>query len=161
MSCEHHFPETSAGRDPCQHCGLGYDQWLAQWLNRILPPEPEPHALCQIRYQHALEELAIQIARASKSRAALEKREGEIAQIRASLSIVSVYDGIMDGSPTARLVSELARDHEELEARIDAVIMYLAQVQTETDAEVAMKRTVVRLLAGGDRVPDSPEGLEA
>ena len=46
----------------------------------------------------------------------------EMAQVRAALSEVAVYEGLVDVSLVAMMVSELVRDHEELEARIDAVM---------------------------------------
>jgi hypothetical protein len=79
----------------------------------------------------------------------------EIVQIRASMREVAVYEGLVDTTPTAMLVSELVRDHEELEARIDAVVMLC---RNRTGDPLAVE--VVRLLQGGARTPDSPEALD-
>lgn len=88
---------------------------------------------------------------------------GEMAQVRAALSEVAVYEGLVDVSPVAMMVSELVRDHEELEARIDAV-MSLLRPKIEGGSEWVVHsledfREIARLLQGGKRVPDTPEGL--
>ena len=88
----------------------------------------------------------------------IERLTNEIENIRIALGRVAVYDGIIENSPTALLVDDLVRDHEDLEARIDAVMSLLRYEQesrnaTTTDEEVA------RLLQGGTRVPDDIEEI--
>lgn len=82
-----------------------------------------------------------------------------LTQIRAGLSEVAVYEGLPIGNESLVLyLSELVRDHSELEARIDAALMRCAlpdRLKPELDlVEVA------RLLKGGTRIPDSPDGLQ-
>lgn len=80
----------------------------------------------------------------------------QITQVRVAMGKVAVYEGIAEHSPLALMVDELVRDHEELEARIDAVMSYLnTKGQADSDAV-----EVARLLQGGARVPDTPEGLD-
>lgn len=105
----------------------------------------------------------------------VERLAREILQVRMALGRVAVYEGILDVSPTAMLVDELVRDHEELEARIDAALHLIsAALLTEVDEDdrhghvdpvyalMAAHRRLARvaeLLKGGSRVPDSPEGI--
>lgn len=101
--------------------------------------------------------------RARQAQERADRLGRELAEIKGSLSQVAVYEG-MDGSPTALLVSELARDHEELEARIDSVLHYLsiqqaASLRGERLDGALMGAEIARLLRGGNRVPDSPQGL--
>lgn len=90
------------------------------------------------------------------------KRFGrELAEIRGTLDQVPVYEGLVDASPLALLISELVRDHGELEARIDAVIGLLAQPPAGSYRAVeTLSAEVARLLQGGKRVPDTLEGLD-
>jgi hypothetical protein len=88
--------------------------------------------------------------------------EAEIAQIKAALNEVAVYEGLVEVSPTAYLVSELVRDHEELEARIDAVVSLLQgakEAANVTDEPTPLIDEVARLLQGGPRFPDDLSGL--
>jgi len=88
--------------------------------------------------------------------------EAEIAQIKAALNEVAVYEGLVEVSPTAYLVSELVRDHEELEARIDAVVSLLQgakEAANATDEPTPLIDEVARLLQGGARFPDDLSGL--
>lgn len=120
------------------------------------------HEQCQRDHQRAMEELAIQITRTSRAQAERDKMAGEIAQIRACLAEVAVYEGLVEISPTVAMVSDLVRDHEELEARIDASLHYLAGLVTNTEAPEALREMghiVADLLRGGKRVPDSPGDL--
>jgi hypothetical protein len=83
----------------------------------------------------------------------------EITNIRIALGKVAVYKEILEYSPTVLAVDDLVRDHEELEARIDAALHHIrsereSRNETVTDIEVA------RLLKGGTRVPDTIEGIE-
>lgn len=73
----------------------------------------------------------------------------EIMQVRVALGRVAVYQGIVEHSPTAMLVDELVRDHEELEARIEAALVALGD-------DPASKR-IEGLLRGAERVPDTVE----
>ena len=85
---------------------------------------------------------------------ALAERLGTVlAEIRGSLDQVAVYEG-MDGSPVALLVAELVRDHEELEARIDAALMRIA-----SGPSYALGNEVAAILRGGPRVPDDPREI--
>lgn len=95
-----------------------------------------------------------------------EEMAREILQVRSALGQVAMYEGILDVSPTAMAVDRLARDHEELEARIDAVMLLLRQHLSPTDDDwhltgpgLDVVREVARLLRGGTRVPKTPEGL--
>jgi hypothetical protein len=83
-----------------------------------------------------------------------DRYAGQMTQIRASMREVAVYEDLVDTSPTVMLVAELVRDHEELEARIDAAVMLCSE---HTDDPVVME--VARLLQGGPRTPDTIEGL--
>lgn len=88
--------------------------------------------------------------------------QAELTQIKVALNEVAVYEGLVEVSPTALLVSELVRDHEELEARIDAVISLLQgakEAANVTDEPSPLIDEVWRLLAGGDRFPDDLSGL--
>ncbi len=88
--------------------------------------------------------------------------EAEIAQIKVALNEVAVYEGLVEVSPVAMLVSELVRDHEELEARIDAAIALLRDAKDAanvTDEPSPLIDEVARLLAGGERFPDDPSSL--
>lgn len=82
----------------------------------------------------------------------------EIAEIRGSLDRVAVYEGLVGVSPVAMLVADLVRDHEELEARIDSALSLLSSVEAVREHS-AIEVEVARLLKGGSRVPDTPEGL--
>jgi C4-dicarboxylate-specific signal transduction histidine kinase len=91
-----------------------------------------------------------------------DRQAAELAQIKVALDEVAVYQGMIDVSPVALLVSELVRDHEELEARIDAVIMLLKGAKEEanvTDEPSPLIDEVARLLQGGERF--FPEALSA
>jgi hypothetical protein len=89
------------------------------------------------RYQHAIQELIA---------------------IKACLNRVSVFEGMVDYSPTALLVSGLVHDHEELESRIYAVLALLTPEMLEMSHPCPIDE-IIRLLKGGSRVPDTPEGL--
>lgn len=81
----------------------------------------------------------------------------EINQIKIALGKVAVYDGLVEFSPTVLLVDELVRDHEELEARIDAVLHYLTAYKDTMDIEAFNE--ISYLLKGGTRVPDTIEDM--
>lgn len=88
----------------------------------------------------------------------------ELNLIRVALGRVSVYEGLVDVSPTAALVDGLVRDHEELEARIDRAVLVLRGlkdvVQDPVEPVLAdALEEVYGALRGEKRVPDSPEGL--
>jgi hypothetical protein len=88
--------------------------------------------------------------------------ETELVQIKAALNEVAVYEGLVEVSPVAYLVSELVRDHEELEARIDAVVSLLQgakEAANVTDEPSPLIDEVARLLQGGERFPDDPSSL--
>lgn len=128
-----------------------------------LPWSRPDHTECSERYMQAMEELAIQITRASQARSEVERLGKDLAQIRAALNEVAVYEGLVDVSPTAMLVSELVRDHEELEARINAVLLLIAALKGDSYPGISDLRDgineIARLLQGGSRVPDSPGSL--
>lgn len=96
----------------------------------------------------------------AESRVALYS--GQIAQVRAVMTRVPVFeDSGLALATTVELVGMLAQDHDELESRIDAVVSYLtAQRPGATDSLPDIIGEVARLLQGGSRVPDSPEGIE-
>lgn len=79
----------------------------------------------------------------------------EIAEIKGSLSQVAVYEGL-EGSPTALLVSELVRDHEELEKRIDAAVLLCA---ANTEEPLDGYGQIAEVLRGGKRIADDPREL--
>lgn len=99
----------------------------------------------------------------------------ELAQIRGCLAQVAVYEGLVDSSPLAMMVSELVRDHEELEARIDAAMHVISGIgRQEADLSASGNEVssaglllinreglieVGRLLQGGKRVPDDLSDL--
>jgi hypothetical protein len=87
----------------------------------------------------------------------------EMNQIKIALGRVSVYEGMVEYSPTAMLVDDLVRDHEALEMRIDAVMFYLAGLRDDPNYAgiwcANIKNEVVRLLRGGTTVPSTPESL--
>lgn len=87
----------------------------------------------------------------------LDSMVDEMNQVKIALGRVAVYEGMVEVSPTVRLVDELVRDHEELEARIDAVLSYLT-TQHQTRPEIIDE--VARLLKGGTRVPDDIEEIQ-
>ena len=89
-----------------------------------------------------------------------DKQAGELNQIKIALEEVAVYEGMVGISPVAYLVSELVRDHEELEARIDAVVSLLQGAKEAAEDEPSpLVDEVARLLQGGERVPDTIAGL--
>jgi hypothetical protein len=91
-----------------------------------------------------------------------DRQAAELAQIKVALDEVAVYKGMVGVSPVALLVSELVRDHEELEARIDAAIALLKDAKAAsnvTDEPSPLIDEVARLLAGGERFPDDPSQL--
>lgn len=109
----------------------------------------------------------------------LEDATAELNQIRIALEQVAVYEGIVDVSPTALLVSELVRDHEELEKRIDSVLSLIALQDAYDNPEMSraarepdymdhpmsmdaknIRAEIARLLKGGERIPDTIEGLD-
>jgi hypothetical protein len=97
----------------------------------------------------------------------------QLAQIRALLGSVSVFEGLLEASPTVLMVAELVRDHEELEARIDAIAMVVAAVREEHESDHRhghvdavfqlphLLNEISRLIQGGDRVPSTPEEWRA
>jgi hypothetical protein len=97
--------------------------------------------------------------------ASREKLASELNQIRIALGRVAAFEG-MDASPTAMMVDELVRDHEELEARIDAALMLVKQVKdgiVYPDTQLGWESCLdelARFLKGGTRVPNTPEDLE-
>lgn len=89
----------------------------------------------------------------------------QVTQVRVAMGKVAVYEGIAEHSPLALMVDELVRDHEELEARIDAVLSLCAVNQDDLGTLVpeeveALVAEVARLLQGGSRVPDTIEEVE-
>lgn len=90
----------------------------------------------------------------------LGEKSAELFQIKIALEQVAVYEGMVDVSPVALLVSELVRDHEELEARIDACVALLQGAKEAAEGEPSpLVDEVARLLQGGNRVPDDPSQL--
>lgn len=102
-------------------------------------------------------------------RQAVEQQRDELAaqitQIRVALGHVAVYEGMVGLQPLPLMVDGLARDHEELEARIDAVMHLLVAERARASrmerlGVQELAQEVARLLAGGARVPDTIEGVE-
>jgi hypothetical protein len=98
--------------------------------------------------------------------ASREEMARELMLINIALGRVAAFRGIGDVSPTVLMVEELVRDHEELEARIDAAMLLIGQVKDgivypdDQDEWVWQFTELARLLQGGARVPNTPEGLE-
>lgn len=87
---------------------------------------------------------------------------GELAQIRAALSTVTVYQDLVDTSPVPMMVAELARDHDELESRIEAALLIASGNQVgrfPTDLVYTQMQRIIDLLRGAPRVPDTIEGI--
>lgn len=79
-----------------------------------------------------------------------------LTQIKIALGEVATYQGI-DVSPVAMLVSELVRDHEALEQRIENALVVLASNDSITrDGHIR----IIGLLRGASPIPDTIEGLE-
>lgn len=74
----------------------------------------------------------------------------ERQQILIALERVVAYDGLLDVSPVALLVSELVRDHGELESRIEAALVYASEAEPTQELQ-----WIVHLLRGAPRVPDT------
>lgn len=99
--------------------------------------------------------------------AARQAEVAETVQVRVALNRVAEYaDGIAMTQPLPLLVDGLARDHEELESRIEAVldlilvrrdINHLAHDSPEYDT---LNRIAGLLQGQIDRVPNTPEGLQ-
>lgn len=105
-----------------------------------------------------------QILQALADREAYRRLALQMAEIRGSLDRVPVYEGLVDSSPVAVLVSELVRDHGELEARIDNamhVIRGLLEMGVRT-AETGTEalEVIAAILSGRSGVPDTPEALD-
>jgi hypothetical protein len=98
--------------------------------------------------------------------ASREEMARELMLISVALGRVAAFRGIGDASPTVMMVDELVRDHEELEARIDAAMMLLKQLNEGIiwpdghDDWSWQVNELARLLQGGARVPETPEDLE-
>lgn len=69
----------------------------------------------------------------------------QLAQIRGAMSTVAVYEGLVDASSVVMMVADLARDHEELEARIDAALLFIGP---DRDGDWLK---IVAILKGGER----------
>lgn len=94
-------------------------------------------------------------------RTAHEKLARQVHTINVALETVAAYEGMNPAQATVAYVQELVRDHEELEARIDAVMGYLAPLLEDgqgTGPEGA--RHIAALLQGAARVPDTAEELD-
>lgn len=126
---------------------------ISERLDRQISATAFAESLCE-QYSEAQERAEIQ----------RDELAQEIAAIRAVMTTVSVYEDLPDIGPLPVMVSELARDHEELEARIDAALHYLQSLlglpPDSPASRISTIREVSRLLRGGARVPDTIEGLE-
>jgi hypothetical protein len=93
------------------------------------------------------------------------ERDGLIDTLRdvqIILSKVPEYDG-MGAIPVVEGVRQLVADHSELEARIEAVLThetYAGRDVPNWEAHYVPSDEVHRLLRGGQRVPDTIEGIE-
>jgi len=88
----------------------------------------------------------------------------ELSQVRSVLTEVPVYEGLVGPAPLAMMVSELARDHEELEARIESVLDVILTRRADgldiDTPEYATLNQIAGLLQGQiERVPDTLEEL--
>lgn len=88
----------------------------------------------------------------------------ELAQIRSVLTQLPVYEGLVGPTPLPMMVSELARDQEELEARIESVLDVILTRRSDglaTDTtEYETLNKIAGLLQGQiPRVPDTAEEL--
>lgn len=92
-------------------------------------------------------------------RTAHEKLARRLHAINVALETVAAYEGMDPAQATVVYVQELVRDHEELEARIDAAVGLLHMMIEQGGTEEGLKQ-VVGYLAGAPRTPDTPEGLE-
>lgn len=122
--------------------------------------QDDPHGYCHVRPM--LIALVEAVEECDRYKQVAEHLGSEMAEIKASLMEVAVYEG-MGGSPTALLVTELVRDHEELEARIDAALSFISGAPSFLPSERTRKdlAEIARLLKGGQRVPDTIEGIES
>lgn len=99
----------------------------------------------------------------------IASRASELAQIRALMHQVTVYEGLVDISPLVMMVSDLVRDHDALEGRIDQAILYIKSVVHRDGARFGFAHDapapslildeVVRLLRGGTPIPDTIEEI--
>jgi len=78
----------------------------------------------------------------------------EVTQVRVALGRAVTLQGLTETSPVALLVDAIVRDHDELESRIEAVLMLLAD-----RPNAVSPRDIERILRGGPRVPDTIEGI--
>lgn len=92
--------------------------------------------------------------------------EAERTQIRASLMSLPVYEDLVGPAPLTVMVAQVARDHEELEARIESVLdVILTRVNLDglpkDSEEFDTLNRIAGLLQGQiPRVPDTPEELD-
>lgn len=93
-------------------------------------------------------------AKAAVTEARLADAQAQLTQIRSLMATVAVYEGIADVSPLVLMVSDLAKDHAELERRIDQAILVCRAERGHPAVD-----EIGRMLMGGRATPDSPEGL--
>lgn len=88
-----------------------------------------------------------------------------LREVQTILSKVPEYDGL-GALPVITATQMLVADHSELEARIEAVLVLPGheydphQIDTDGGEMVLDRDEVHRLLRGGQRVPDTIEGIE-
>ena len=80
-------------------------------------------------------------------RSDLDRSNATLTQIKAVLSDVPAFEGMDVSESLVLYLSELSRDHAELESRIDAAIFILRGIPERTAAEME----IGRLLQGGER----------
>lgn len=98
----------------------------------------------------------------------IASRSAELAQIRALMHTVTVYEGLVDVSPLTMMVSDLVKDHDALETRIENALHYIADMKAggpmkNLDGVTGLQvdtEHIVHLLRGGSPVPDTIEGLD-
>lgn len=92
---------------------------------------------------------------------ALEERlaqsQAQLTQIRALMGKVAVYEGMSDTWPLVMMVSDLVKDHDALEGRIDAAVFECRGHMDDEFEDLATE--VLQILSGRKSTPDTPEGL--
>lgn len=85
--------------------------------------------------------------------AELHETQGFIAAVQGALSEVGVYEGMDVRQSTLQYVTELVRDHEELERRIDLAML-------ELRGEAVSIEEIAQILRGGATTPNDVRDLD-
>jgi hypothetical protein len=119
-----------------------------------------------LAYGTEVEELRVRVSEVASERDVLSDRleriQGVLTVIQASLSEVAVYKGMGIGTDSVVLyVNELVRDHEELERRIDAAMLECAAAMDGDSIPISLfAQQIGRILQGGNQTPDTIEGID-